>query len=99
MICGIVDRLRCRTLIVAPRKIINSQLYDDLSKYFDNVAIAEGKDIGKNLPEYAKADVLVITHQTLNKHYDFLNGKYDCMILDEGHSCPTARLEQFALWK
>lgn len=96
MICGIVDRLRCRTLIVAPRKIINSQLFDDLKKYFGNVAIAEWKDIGKNMDEYVKADVLVVTHQTLNKHYDFLNWKYDALVLDEAHSCPPVRLEQFA---
>ncbi len=99
IICGIIDRLKSKTLVVAPKLIINSQLKDDLNNYFDNVMIT-GKDIKKNLPELLTADVLVITHIALNLYFDELNNAwFDTLLLDEWHYCPTTRTDQFNKWK
>jgi len=99
MIYGIIDSLRSKTLIVAPKKIINSQLFDDLEKYFDNVKTT-GKAIGKNLDGLLKADILIITHQALNLYYDKINDAwFDTMLLDEWHYVPESRTEQFNKWK
>lgn len=99
MIYGIIDKLKSKTLIVAPKKIINSQLFDDLEKHFDNVNTT-GKDIKKNLPALLKSDILIITHQALNLYYDQINDAwFDTMLLDEWHYCPLSRTEHFNKWK
>jgi hypothetical protein len=100
IICGIVDRIKTKTLVVTPKKIISSQLYDDLSKYFKNVKEAPNKDIGKNIKELCDCDILVITHMTLNLYYDEINNSwFDTILLDEWHYVPVERSAQFAQWK
>ena len=99
IIYGIIWLLKSKTLVIAPKKIINSQLYDELSQNFDNVMIPK-KNIKKNLPELLKADVLVMTHIAFNMYFNEINEAwFDTLLLDEIHYLPQSRTEQFNKWK
>ena len=99
MICGIVDRLKTRTVIVAPTRLIAWQISAELSQYTDKVGIAEWKDIAKRMSEFIQHDILVCTHMTFNDNFDVINGNFELLIMDEWHHVPPRRVQQFALWK
>ena len=68
-------------MVVAP----NSIIVDSLTTII-GVHTSCKKVVGtKKLDVLKDYNVLVMTHKTFNEAYDFLNGQYDLLLIDEVH--------------
>lgn len=84
-----------KTLIVVPNISIARWLFDKLSQWSSKIMLAQWKNI-----IWAEAnDIVICHHTTFNTHYEYINGKYDVLILDEWHHLPVKRIKQINFWK
>lgn len=96
MLSWLIALRRTKTLIVVPNISIARGLMEKISKWSDKVFIAQGKNIVGAEQEY---DIIICHHTTFNMNYEYLNGKYNTLIIDEWHHLPRKRIDQLCLWK
>jgi len=95
MMSGLIALFKVKTLIVVPNISIARWLLEKLSQWSSSVYLAQWSKI-LWAGEY---DIVICHHTTFNTHYDYLNGKYQMLILDEWHHIPDTRIRQLCLWK
>ena len=95
MISGLIALYKVKTLIITPNISIARWLLEKLSQWSSSVYLAQWAKI-LDADNY---DIVICHHTTFNTHYDYLNGKYQLLLLDECHHTNETRLKQICQWK
>lgn len=90
ILSGLIAMNRKKTLILVPNISIARWLLEKLSQWTSSIYLAQWAKV-KWAEEH---DIVICHHTTFNKHYDYINGKYDVLIIDEWHHLPKKRIEQ-----
>lgn len=90
MLSGLIALNKKKTLIVVPNISIARWLLKKLSKWSSSIFLAQWAKI----LWAEKYDIVICHHTTFNTHYEYLNGKYCQLIIDEWHHLPTKRIIQ-----
>jgi len=82
--CKIIERTKCKTLILVDQSILVSQWVEALSNYFFNADINVYSGKTKNI-----GDITVATVQSVRNNLDLFKEAFGCVIVDECHKCPS----------